>query len=352
MAQDDDYRVTIVTQPDDSNFDPIYQAYYECFPDSESKDLKQEYLARNTASGEHQLLWLGLRKGDDPTIIAGAELVIFRNNDGRILTENRSITNSGTSHLMYVFVDPEQRGKGLLGRMLHEIDNYTGQYLKTKNDDIMLFAEQDSPVKMTLREYYEDTVMSGAYPIGRRIAFEKNGFNTMDLDLILPPLSENDHYHKSYDMVVRGVEKPIPHLVLKQHMKNYIQHCHPPGTDPDAPELSPMYQNTDGSASVLPKGQHKLLGKALGDILGHDTKILNSGPSQDHEIQIAQLLAPHPHETHDKPVGLYNQAAQDAANQFYSGVANFDASAMIQNWRQKQKRYDSVGVSQTRQRQQ
>jgi len=351
LAQDDDYKLTIVTSPDDRNFDGIYQAYSECFPHCfESKDFIQEILARNPASGEHQTLWLGLREGDDPTIVAGAELIIFRNNDGLIQTENRSITTSGIGHLVYMFVDPEQRGKGLLGKVLNEIDNYTKRYLKTPNDDVMLFAEQLSPAKMTLREYMQDTVMSGAFPSGRRIAFEKNGFNTVDFDLILPPPEGDNHYHHNFDLVVKG-DKPIPHLVLKQHIQNYIKKYCPPGTDPDAPELSAMYQNTDASASILPKGQHQLLGKALGDILGHGTKILKSGPSQDPDIQIAQLLAPHPQATHDRPVGLYNQAAQDAANQFYSGAAKFEASAMVKEWRQKQQPSVKVGVSQTRQRQ-
>ena len=370
FKQKDDYDVILITNPDDPQFPAVYDLYAQCFGHTkETADNLRTVLSRNPDDQSHEISWLGLCDKQTGQVMAGANIALYKNPDGRILTDNRQIPVSGTEHTIYIFVDPEQRGKKLFQKMLGEIEEYTGDVLRPRNDDVYHFADQFSPVKMTPGEWIEDVLYSGVDPSDRRHIFEKAGFAGAGANLILPPNDAADYYHDSYDVIVRNRDA-VPAPVVSQHMGNYINTTFPDlATTANDPLLAPMFEELRGreEISALPKGHHKdQIKPAIEAVIGITSQeILANAPTTITDAYVVQQVAHYKEklgaESFSLPLGT-NKPVQPAANTYYlAGGVSFDEwadrmaardqqhqqKAELSNWKDRRAQQQSAKPSKT-----
>ena len=245
--------------PERDVFDDIYETYQKCFPlksEQESKANFQKILASNPKPEDPDArakeMWVYLRD-EKGTILGASNFDVFAGTDTPGV--------DGTVHGIYMFVNPACREQGVFKRLVAEREKEARKFIRAKTghaETVVTFAEQNSPLLMTPREYLEDS-SKVIDQCQRRIVFDRSSFDTLIFPYVQPELSEGQGACTYLDIVTKGYPKgkPIPSGLLKEHFSRFFELSFPEGTSIDHEHFKPALEALEAheEVSLLSKGK-------------------------------------------------------------------------------------------------
>lgn len=249
-------------RPDHKDFSAIYDLYKKLYPletEQESRENFEAYLKANGPKMPGKELWV--YASDDSGKIAGAS--------------NFNVYPAAPGHgvdaaalAIYTFVDKDERQKGIFKQLLKEQEKSAGEFLHSRDANapkdpvVITFAEQNNPLMMTPRQYLEDTAAAMDQNL-RRDVWEKEGFRTLKLRYVQPPLGPGEESCRYLDLVVKapeGVNK-IHADVVEKFLTDFMKQSMPEGTSFRLPSMKAVYADLqaakqgDGMIELSPPGK-------------------------------------------------------------------------------------------------
>lgn len=135
-----------------------------------------------------------------------------------------------TINLNYLFVLPTHRGKGYLRPILEACSHLSLETLRhaksgldTINESIVFF-EQNDPVRMSLKDYEDDSQQSGLDQIQRIAIWAKIGARIIDIPYVQPALSANqeDDHNLLYCVICGDAATSLDPCLLKAHLERFF----------------------------------------------------------------------------------------------------------------------------------
>lgn len=153
-----------------------------------------------------------LLAGDSEDVSVGGANFIVAPNRGRLCM-----------NLNYLFVLPEQRRKGYLASMVHAVREAAHKYFPGHPQEPLIFIEQNDPLRMSAREYAEDTEHTGLDQLDRIAIWAKLGARILDFPYVQPALSEAQLPDSNLVLSVLGAtENSLDACVLRDHLERFF----------------------------------------------------------------------------------------------------------------------------------
>lgn len=168
------------------------------------------------------------RETDAP--IGGGNFVVF----SHASPSQTSAPPYRTIHLSYVYVRPEQRGRGYLDRLIGVIDGLATEALPlTAGVPSFIFIEQNDPLKMSAAAYAKDTAQTGLDQVERIGLWARRGARVLDLDYVQPPLSPQHAADSTLALcVLRPDLETIDTCIVCRHLQAFFAISVLKGDDP------------------------------------------------------------------------------------------------------------------------
>ncbi len=228
----------------------MYKIYEESFPlEGEREELdKLKLLLQNNSATDKQddsapfrEQWIVVQDSKEKDVLSACNFITFSTaND----PEQQQYID-GTIHCMYIFVLPRVRNRGLAEFTGAQMEKEARRFIASTFDkdrdpqslDIVLFAEQNAPLKMSPEAFLRDTEGAKTDQFIRRDLFEKAGFRELDFSytqLPLQPREQGGIAEKRLDLIARGypntagVSKITPILkslhpeIVQFHLYNFF----------------------------------------------------------------------------------------------------------------------------------
>jgi len=245
-------RFDITTVYESRIFDAFFEGYDRAFvlpAEKEGRDGFRDCLILNhgprhaeivAAYGPFAELCLVARDSETDLVIGGANLItLLFNDDGR--------REALTANLNYVYVDPNARGKGYLGRILVGIRELIASLFPTTAAIApLIFIEQNDPLAMTDQAYQDDTAHAGIDQFDRLLAWAKVGAWLVDFPYVQPGLSAEQGADET--LVYAILSPPAPTLapsILAGHLRRFFA-------------ISVLKGATDRGSEVIARQEHDL----------------------------------------------------------------------------------------------
>lgn len=230
-------RFEYLWEPDDPLLtNDFYPGYDQSFViDSEKEELKgfMDCLALNMGNTHRQLTarhgpyreYVLVAYDKQGVVVGGANFLCLLLQD---VTVNRQAAI--TINLNYLFVLPAHRGKGYLRPILKacshlafETLRHTKGDLETTNEPIVFF-EQNDPVRMSLKDYEDDSRQSGLDQIQRIAIWAKISARIIDIPYVQPALSEGqeDDHNLLFCVICEKMESSLDPCLLKAHLERFF----------------------------------------------------------------------------------------------------------------------------------
>lgn len=256
-------RFEYLWEPDDrlltSDFYPGYDQSFVI--DSEKEELKgfTDCLALNMGDTYRQLStqngpyreYVLVAYNKTGTVVGGANFLC-------LLLQDVPVNGKAaiTINLNYLFVLPAQRGKGYLRPILKACSHLSLETLRHTKSDLetisepIVFFEQNDPVRMSLKDYEDDSRQSGLDQIQRIAIWAKIGARIIDIPYVQPALSENqeDDHNLLYCVICGDAATSLDPCLLKAHLERFFH-------------ISVFKNATENAANTAANNQLSMLAK-------------------------------------------------------------------------------------------
>jgi len=224
--------VQVSLAPEGPILDDFYRGYDEAFVLPNEKETLsgfRECLAQNfdeararlTAQfGEFREAVMVARDRTSGAMIGGANFICFplrdKHNNMPLISMN----------LNYIFIAPEQRGKGYLRKMLAAVRHAALLLLPigaTTPPPVLIFLEQNDPARMGADAYARDTTYSGLDQRTRNAIWLRLGARTIGLPYVQPALSPSQAPDRTLLYAVIGAHSPkLSACLLRDHLRCFF----------------------------------------------------------------------------------------------------------------------------------
>lgn len=161
--------------------------------------------------GPFRELCLTLHEADG-SMAAGANLIALAHREGPV-----------TVNLNYIYVAPRARGRGNLRRALSSITRFSAEAFSPPNDQVLVFIEQNDPLRMAIEDQLRDTEHSGMGQYDRLAIWGRQGARIVDFPYVQPPLSPDHVPNAELVLSVIGAREPsLPAAVLHGHLNGFF----------------------------------------------------------------------------------------------------------------------------------
>jgi hypothetical protein len=173
-------------------------------------------------------------------VIGGANFITFVTDDRCPYLSNSSIL----THLNYVYVLPEFRGAGFLGKIVRHVSDtaaFFGQDLNKRGQleinffkragrriicrqQQLIFIEQNDPYRLSDEQYAADTSATGIDQFTRLSIWSGLNAKLIDFPYIQPPLSSGQEADITLALAVLGVSQSnsLHSCLLRAHLERYF----------------------------------------------------------------------------------------------------------------------------------
>jgi len=235
--------VAATTSPNDPLLDEFFKSYDRAFILPSEKEewngfvecLKlndgDEYSGLATMWGPYREWVLLARSRDaDHPVLGGANLICYP-----LRTAGNSILLS--THLNYLFIDPEQRGRGYFRRMIGACQELVRRSFVPAPAagvlQVVMFLEQNDPLKMLPDEYERDSAHSGVDQVDRVRIWRRVGARIVDFPYVQPALSGEQLPDRGLMLSVIGINGlTLDGCLLNQHLERFFAISVLKGRDP------------------------------------------------------------------------------------------------------------------------
>jgi len=230
-------RFEYLWEPDDplltSDFYPGYDQSFVI--DSEKEELKgfTDCLALNMGDTYRQLStrhgpyreYVLVAYDKQGAVVGGANFLCLLLQDVMVNGQTAITVN-----LNYLFVLPAHRGKGYLRPILKACSHLAFETLRHTNgnqetiSEPIVFFEQNDPVRMSLKDYEDDSRQSGLDQIQRIAIWAKIGARIIDIPYVQPALSANqeDDHNLLYCVICGDTASSLDPCLLKAHLERFF----------------------------------------------------------------------------------------------------------------------------------
>jgi GNAT superfamily N-acetyltransferase len=147
--------------------------------------------------------------------IGGINCVVLRYDDA----EGRPVASV---NLNYIFVDPPQRGRGYLRRMLDALRLALAEDL-ARGRHTLIFLEQNDPFRLDAAAYAEDTAHAGIDQFDRLHVWARMGARIVDFPYVQPALSARQAPDTSLAYtLLEPAMAAIPAALLADHLERFF----------------------------------------------------------------------------------------------------------------------------------
>ena len=221
--------IDATTAPDDPIVDAFFAGYDRAFVlanEKESLDGFRACLALNVSPSYPRLRaeYGPFREvvftATDPSVgavIGGANFIAY------------PIASAGgialCANLNYVYSDPAQRRRGYLRRLVAAVGEVIRKLfpLGPVPPPLLIFLEQNDPLRLTAEQYAHDSEHSGIDQVDRIGIWTKLGARILDFPYVQPPLSADQNADDTLLYAVIGSAAPsVAPFVLRQHLLRFF----------------------------------------------------------------------------------------------------------------------------------
>lgn len=155
---------------------------------------------------------------DAEAIIGGANFICYP------LTDRRSGTAVIAMNLNYIFVSPSRRKKGYLRKLIEVLPPVARRLCgDTTEKPVLIFLEQNDPVRMDADAYALDTAHSGLDQRERIGVWARLGARIVDFDYVQPALSAGQSSDDTLIYALIGSPWPrLPACLLRDHLERFF----------------------------------------------------------------------------------------------------------------------------------
>jgi GNAT superfamily N-acetyltransferase len=146
-----------------------------------------------------------------------------------------------TANLSYIFVLPEERGRGHLRHLLANVmETMAGLFADARGPlHPLVFLEQNDPFRMSPDAYAQDTRFTGLDQLDRLRIWSRLGALIVDFPYVQPPLSARQEPDDTLLYAAIGWKKPwVAPELLRKHLAGFfgvsVMKGAPLGSDPSA----------------------------------------------------------------------------------------------------------------------
>lgn len=125
-----------------------------------------------------------------------------------------------TANLNYLYVDPDQRGRGRLKQMMEIVTDTIRQAFDVA--DVLIFLEQNDPFAMDEAAYRLDSEVAGVDQLDRLRIWTRRGARILDWRYIQPALTAEHDPDDSLLYAVIGLDTPLPACWLAAHLRRFF----------------------------------------------------------------------------------------------------------------------------------
>lgn len=220
----------IIDRPDDPALEAFHAAYRDAFVlPNETEELAgfQACLALNHG-GEHERLraaygpfretCLIAREVAGGAMVGGANLIALRHAiDGQTVL---------TANLNYIFVPPAARGQGWFSRLVQAVTGAVPAMLDVAPEAaarVLVFIEQNDPLRMDPTTYATDSAHSGLDPFDRLRIWAGRGARVVDFPYVQPALSADQAPDDGLVYGVLGADgAALDSCLLASHLRGFF----------------------------------------------------------------------------------------------------------------------------------
>lgn len=220
---EDGYVAVHTTDPQRPEVSEFYAAYDDAFVlESEKEDLEGFRVCLSLNNGA---------VGRDLTTAYGPfrEIItLLRNPEGMLVgAANYFVlaqTGAITINLNYVFVQRAHRGGGLLKRLLAVVSETGGKLFEASAvRPVLIFVEQNDPLRMDPDDYARDTKQSGLDQMDRLRIWHRLGVRLVDINYQQPALSTSQTPDEGLLYgVIAGPATTLDACLLHDHLRGFF----------------------------------------------------------------------------------------------------------------------------------
>jgi hypothetical protein len=146
-------------------------------------------------------------------------------------------------NLNYLFVDPQHRGRGYFRKIMgacRELVRRSFEPLPTNaTGPLLMFIEQNDPLKLTADEYARDSSHAGIDQVDRVRIWQRVGARIINFPYVQPALSDDQQADTGLMLSVVGVEGDVLDACLfKLHLERFFGISVLKGRDPRSDGIS------------------------------------------------------------------------------------------------------------------
>lgn len=128
-----------------------------------------------------------------------------------------------TANLNYIYVEPEQRGRGHLARLLGAARRCAGNLFGAPASQVLVFLEQNDPFRMSEADYSRDTRFTGLDQFTRLRIWAKRGALAIDFPYEQPALSSGQRPDSTLMMSVIGPSgQALDAALFERHLRSFF----------------------------------------------------------------------------------------------------------------------------------
>jgi GNAT superfamily N-acetyltransferase len=128
-------------------------------------------------------------------------------------------------NLNYIYVLPEARGRGHLKRLLRSTTETAKVFFEntTGESEVLVFIEQNDPLRMTTEDYVHDSRHTGLDQVERIRIWAKLGARLVDVRYVQPPLSKDQEADENLVYSVLGARRStLSACTLHDHLQRFF----------------------------------------------------------------------------------------------------------------------------------
>jgi GNAT superfamily N-acetyltransferase len=222
-----------VTDRPDAVLDAFYPAFDRAFVLDSEKERKDGFVdclqlnsgpmhqALQERYGPFRELVLIARETPGGAVVGGANFLVVG------LPAEGDAPARHTVNLNYLFVDPEQRGRGLSRRILQVCSALSAWLAESWHGaaaaDGLVFLELNDPLRLTPEDYRRDSEHAGIDQVARLAYWARAGAAILDLDYVQPALSAEQQDDETLALAVIGShDKALPARMVQRHLERFF----------------------------------------------------------------------------------------------------------------------------------
>jgi hypothetical protein len=223
--------IAVSLSPESPILDAFYRGYDEAFVlPNEKEELAgfRACLALNSGAERqrlgalfgdfHEAVLVAREPGGTNGLVGGANFICYP------ILDAASRQPIIAMNLNYVFVTAGERRKGYLAAMLDAVRGAARRLCDgAAEKPVLIFLEQNDPVRMGADDYARDTAHTGLDQRQRIAIWAKHGARIVDYPYVQPPLSPEQAADDTLIYTLIGAASPqLPACLLRDHLERFF----------------------------------------------------------------------------------------------------------------------------------